>query len=201
MDASDFTDAIRQEWQALVAAQTPPPDPPRASWRPSRIALFTELEDVRLAWAALAAEIDVEAEGAALITPAWTLTAVVAHVASWAAEFRREAEAIARDETFDYTILHVPTRKGPTEWNEREIDRRRGIELAQLFDELDRESERLIELVLTLPDDRLYDERAMPYSPTGDPSVHWRGPFARVVQMKAFHDRHHLRRIRHTLRR
>jgi hypothetical protein len=199
MAASDVLDAVRQEWQAFVARQAPPPEPPRTTFRPSRAALFAELEGVRLEWAALAAEPRTPAARDTLVTPAWTMTHVVAHVASWAAEFRREAEAIARDEPFDYTILNVPTRQGPTEWNEREIGRRRGDALPALFDEIDRESERLIELVLTLPDDLLYGDRDMPYAPTGDPAVRWRGSLARVVQMKAFHDRHHLRRIRREL--
>jgi hypothetical protein len=199
--SSDFLDAIGREWLAFVAGQAPPAEAPRTTWRPSRAALFAELEDARLGWAELSADRDIAAQGGAFITPAWTLADVVAHVASWAAEFRREAEVIARDDAFDYTILHVPTRKGPTEWNEREIDERRAAALPDLFGEIDRETERLIDLVLTLPDDRLYGEQDMPYSPSGDPAVRWRGSLARVLQMKAFHDRHHLRRIRDQLKR
>lgn len=59
------------------------------------------------------------------------------NLASWAHEFRSEAEIAAPGESFDYQIIFAPG-VGPTEWNQAQVNQRR--EREEIFDELDSET-------------------------------------------------------------
>lgn len=162
-------------------------------------AVFAEFEDARLGFAELVASGLLEKYAERLVTRKWTLRDMLAHLASWAAEFRKEAETAARGGGFDYAILHVPSPRGPNEWNEERVEERRSLSLAEILGEYERETLRLQELVLLLPEETLAVEREFPLSPTGDPGALLRSSIGDITSMKCFHDRYHFGRIRQWL--
>ena len=165
----------------------------------TRVVVWAELEDVRLAVAELHAALDEDGARADLLaTSRWSVKDVVAHLAAWAGEFRREIEAVARREAFDYSITFVP-RIGPTDWNAREHDRRRDIPLDALFREFDAETAGLQDLALSLPDDVLFAVAELPQTPDGTAANRWRRRPADLMLMKCWHDRYHIGRLHQIL--
>jgi hypothetical protein len=197
----DVDRALTEAWQTLVAGVRPDPDLPAAmaqshGGRITRPVLWAELEDVRLAMAELRAAIDGDrADAGTLATTRWSVKDVVAHVASWAAEFREQIERVARREPFDYLITFTP-QVGPTEWNEREVERRREFSLDAAFDEFARETARVQELALSLSDAVLFTPAELPLTPDGTAGHRWRRALADLMLMKCWHDRYHLDRLR-----
>src|SRR5262245_39856912 len=72
--------------------------------RASRVALLAELDDLRLLVLELREALASPEAKTARITARWTALDVVAHLASWAAETRREMERLLAHTPFDYTI-------------------------------------------------------------------------------------------------
>jgi mycothiol maleylpyruvate isomerase-like protein len=203
MNELDVERTLTDEWQAFVAAArtNPPLGATTVEARGARITrpvLWAELEDVRLAFAEVHAALDDVSKADVLATTRWSVKDLVAHIASWAAEFRRQIETAAAGEAFDYLITFTP-RVGPTEWNARELDRRRAMSLDDRFHEFDAETARIQELALALPDDVLFMTAELPQTPDGLPEHRWRTRLADLMLMKCFHDRYHLDRIRDLL--
>ena len=203
MNELDVERTLNDAWQALVAATRTNADlaATTVEARGSRITrplLWAELEDVRLAFAEVHAALDEESKADVLATTLWSLKDLVAHLASWATEFRRQIETAAAGAAFDYLITFTP-RVGPTEWNARELDRRRAMSLDDRFRELDAATAQMQELALTLPDDVLFRTAELPQTPDGLPEHRWRARLADLMLMKCFHDRYHLERIRDLL--
>jgi len=201
MSELDVERALADEWLALVAAArpdaAPPPTPPDPRGGPlRRRAIWAELEDVRLTMAELHAALDDDPDRAGLrATTHWSVGDVAAHLASWAAEFRRQIETIARRDTFDYLITFTP-RVGPTAWNERALASRRGRSVDAAFAEFERETSRLQDLALELPDETLFGVADLPMTPDGTAAGRWRQRVAEVMLVKCFHDRYHIDRLR-----
>jgi len=194
---------LEREWQELLASVPEEQGADAAAARAAAAktplrpaAVFAELEDVRLGFAELVASGLLEKHAERLITRKWTLRDLLAHLASWAAEFRKETEIAARGGDFDYTILHVPSPRGPNEWNQERVEERRSLSLAEILAEYERETLRLQELVLLLPEETLAVDREFPLSPTGDPAALLRSSIGDIASMKCFHDRYHFARIR-----
>ena len=124
------------------------------------------------------------------------LRELLGHLSYWAAEFESELRTAAEDREFDYAIPGVMSEKGPTDWNEREVIKRRGATLDEIFAEYNRATEGLLELVLAMPEPRLLEPRGLPYSPSGDPAARWHGPAGMVPYFKCMHDRYHFEQIR-----
>jgi len=205
MNELDVERTLNDEWHTFVDTGQPNPDlaVTTVEARGNRITrplLWAELEDVRLAFAELHAALDEESKVDAPATTLWTVKDVVAHLASWATEFKRQIETVAARATFDYLITFTP-RVGPTEWNARELDRRRAMSLDDRFRELDAATARIQELALSLPDDLLFTAAELPQTPDGRPESRWRTRLADLMLMKCWHDRYHLDRLQEVLRR
>jgi mycothiol maleylpyruvate isomerase-like protein len=203
MNHLDVERTLHGEWQMLVDDARPNPDlaatiAAARGGRLTRPLLWAELEDVRLAFAEAHAAIDDASKADALATTQWTVKDLVAHLASWATEFRRQIERVAAREPFDYLITFTP-RVGPTEWNAREVGRRRSHSLDESFRELDSATERIQALALSLPDDVLFTPAELPQTPDGRAESRWRTPLADLMLMKCWHDRYHLARLREIL--
>lgn len=203
---TEFEQLLENEWRTLLAgvevAADVLPSPlalPVSRRMPlSPIALFARLEEVREGWVALRAAIRPD-DDERYVNAAWTLRDLVAHVASWAKEFRHEVETVVSGGSFDYAIPYVMTVMGPNEWNEQQVRARDFQSLDASFDELDAETVRLQELVLEISEEQLYGPAAFPLAPSGDPNATWKGPSAFIVAAKCEHDRHHIAQIKKRL--
>jgi uncharacterized damage-inducible protein DinB len=196
MNGLDVERTLNAAWQTFVDASQPNPDlvVTTVEARGNRITrpmLWAELEDVRLAFAELHAALDEESKSELPATTLWSVKDVVAHLASWATEFTRQIEMVVAHVPFDYLITFTP-RVGPTEWNAREVDRRRAMSLDDRFRELDAATARIQELALSLSDDLLFTAAELPQTPDGRPESRWRTRLADLMLMKCWHDRYHL---------
>jgi uncharacterized damage-inducible protein DinB len=196
-----LTARIASEWEALVR-RSADETRSRPEWLvpgrpvfPARpMALFAQLEEVLALWA--------ELRGAPLarsanrfITASWTLKDLLGHLASWAAEFRREVETMARGGTFDYAIPYALSVMGPNAWNAEAAEGQRSASLESILDEFEEQTGRLQDLVLAVPEDRLYVPTPSPLAPSGDPNATMQASIAQIVLGKCMHDRYHLGRI------
>ena len=199
MNELDVERTLNSEWQTFVEAGRPSPDlaittvEARGN-RITRPVLWAELEDVRLAFAERHAALEDESKADALATTHWSVKDLVAHLASWATEFARQIETVAARVPFDYLITFTP-RVGPTEWNARELERRRAMSLDDRFRELDAATARIQDLALSLSDDLLFTAAELPQTPDGRPENRWRTRLADLMLMKCWHDRYHLDRV------
>lgn len=205
MAKASMHDQLRREWQELLAS-LPPERVNSPRWFSaagpmrslSATELFAELEEVLSTWQALKAA-PLQEFARRFINPAWTLKDLLAHLASWAGEFRREVETAARGQEFDYAIPYALSVVGPNQWNQVEVENRTGKSLDEIFQEFETETTRLQDLVIELPQPALASESEFPLAPSGDPASLWRGNSAQIVLMKCVHDRYHMGRIRHWL--
>jgi hypothetical protein len=161
--------------------------------RTSRVALLAELEDLRLTFQDLRHALASPEAKTAGVTGRWTALDVVAHLASWAVETRREMERLLARIPFDYAI-HFEAEGGPRAWNQREVDDRAELGLSELVDELNTETERLVDLVLNAPAAALEEVVELPRT-SGEPPQRWRMPLGAMVLGSCWHARLHLRRL------
>jgi len=198
----EVEEILENEWGALVdnVEVTPGPLALSVSRRMpiSPIALFAQLEEVREQWRELRGSIQ-RGDAERYVNASWTLKDLVAHVASWAREFRHEVETVFRGGSFDYAIPYVMTVIGPNEWNEEQVRARASQSLDTSFDELDTETAHLQDLLLEMSESDLFGPKAFPLTPSGDPAARWRGPSAIIIAGKCEHDRHHIGQLRKRL--
>jgi len=193
---------LRNAWRALLEASTPGggplslPQHQRMALR--KTALFAQLEEVRVDWRELRAAIRPE-EVSRYVNAAWTLKDLIAHMASWATEFRHEVETALRGGRFDYAIPYAMTVMGPKQWNEDTVEARRARPIDELLEEFETQTVRLQEILLEMSERDLMELRELPLAPTGDPNATWRGPSAFIIAAKCEHDRHHIAQIRKRL--
>lgn len=203
---TELEDLLVSGWRELVdsfedasAAAPSPLALPAARRMPlSPVALFAQLEEVREEWRELRSTIQ-PGDADRFVNAAWSFKDLVAHVASWAKEFRHEVETVVRGGSFDYAIPYVMTVMGPNAWNEEQVRERETQSLDASFDELDSETVRLQELVFEMSEENLYAPATFPLAPSGDPSAKWKGPSAVIIAGKCEHDRHHLGQLRKRL--
>jgi hypothetical protein len=196
-------DRLAEDWTDLLA-RLPEPDVPRphGARRPLRApAVYAELEDLRLLVAELRADPRLEAGAERYLNASWTLKDLMAHLASWVAETRREAETAARGDRFDYAIPYALSVIGPNEWNAVEVEKRRPESLAGILAEYDGEVEQLQDLVLGLPDEALNRPQPFPLAPSGDPAALWTGTVGQIVVAQTMHQRYHLGQVQRWLAR
>lgn len=204
---ADIENVLEDAWRALAESDSTPSSPlampPDRRMPLSRIALFAQLEEVREDWAALRSTIEAGPPGDAerYVNGGWTLEDLVAHAASWAKEFRHEVETVFRGGSFDYAIPYVMTLVGPTEWNEEQVRARSAQSLDESFDEIERETVRLQDLLSEMSEAELYRFGTFPLAPSGDPEALWSGPSAVIIAGKCQHDRHHLSQLKACLAR
>jgi hypothetical protein len=124
---------------------------------------------------------------------------VLAHLASWARQARIETERLLTRQPFSFNIHFEPV-GGPRAWNQREVDARRDWPLADLFAEIETEHDRLIALVVEMPDEAAQQVVELPRT-SGEPPRPWRMPLAAMLIMSGWHERLHLARIDEILNR
>ncbi len=157
--------------------------------------MLAELEDVRLICSELRASLSIERCADRYLNANWTFKDLVAHLASWAKEFRQEVETAIRGGSFDYVIPGALSAFGPNEWNQAEVEKRAGESLSALLEEFEVENRALADLVVTTAEPSLRREARFPLSPTGEPGALFQGSPARLIAMKLLHDRYHLGQI------
>jgi hypothetical protein len=201
----DIEARLELEWRSLleaieVSGRSPLDLPFERRLALSRVALLAQLEEVREEWRLLRSLIDEEL-GSRFANAAWTLKDLLAHLASWAREFKSEIEAVSRKKSFDYAIPFAMTVRGPNQWNEREVQARRERSLGEVFREFDEETARLQDLVMEMEEPILYQPAPFPLAPSGNPQERMPIPPALLVSGKCLHDRHHFAQIRKLLER
>jgi hypothetical protein len=155
--------------------------------------MCVELEEVRRVWADLRRSPDFVCDSDQMMTSQWTLRDLTSHVASWAREFRLEAEISLRGEEVLYEI-YFDTRLGPTEWNHARVAERREQKLDDILCEIDAETCRMQDLILRAPSERLIAEAK--FGPVVGPER--RAMYHTLAELAAgrcVHDRYHLTRI------
>ncbi len=192
---------LQRDWDLLGGGLRAVEPAPRAGGPPfptTGAGLFAELEEVlhlqrelRRARPARYAR--------RFVNSGWTLRDLLAHLASWAAEFRRQVETIAAGREFDYAIPFALSVIGPNQWNEEQVQERRSLGLRAVLDQLEDETRRLQDVVLALPREMLLKPAMLPAAPSGDPRSRMPGNIAIVVSGKCNHDRYHLGQIRRWL--
>jgi hypothetical protein len=200
MSDASFAARLTAEWVDSVTRAAAPPassivaqaGPERAS----RTAVLAEIEDVRLTVEELAASLD-EVGAARLATRRWSIRDVLAHLASWAWQTCVEIERLRDGEAFDETIHFGVT--GPHAWNQRHVEERSGRSLAALLAEIDAGHERLIALVIEMPEADLHRIVDLPRT-IGEPAQPWRMPMSSMILMTCRHARLHLRGIERLMR-
>jgi hypothetical protein len=188
---------LAREWGEIVREPAAPtalgPPFPR-----SGAGLFAELEEVLLLWRELRRE-PLRRHARRFVSASWTLQDLLAHLASWAGEFRREVETVAAGREFDYSIPFALSIIGPNEWNEAEVERRRALTLEQVLDQFESETRALQDLVLALTPAEILKPATLPAAPSGNPAERMRGNVAIVVSGKCMHDRYHIGNVRRWL--
>jgi Mycothiol maleylpyruvate isomerase N-terminal domain len=160
--------------------------------------LFAELEEVLSLWRGLRRS-GLARHRHLYVNGGWTLRDLVAHMASWAAEFRQQAETIAAGREFEYAIPFALSLIGPNQWNAEQVAARRDLSFREVLDQFEEETERLQDLVLTLPREVLLRPAALPLAPDGDPRTRFPGSIAVAASAKCRHDRHHLGQLQRWL--
>ncbi len=188
---------LEAEWAAETRALAEARPAFLSSGRPpiaaTPLALAAQLEGILERWQAVRGSAEGFAERYA--NAAWTVKDMVGHLATWAAEFRRECETVLRGEGFDYAIPFALSILGPNEWNNRQAEAQRSVPLRALLDAFEADTRFLQDLVLSLPEPALYGEARLPLAPSGDPQALFRGSIAMVVLGKCTHDAYHIGRL------
>ena len=203
MAEHSIDDLLAQEWLELLARHSEPKAPlsPHARSPLRAAAVYAELEDVRLLAAEMRADPRLEPSAQRYVNASWTVKDLIAHLASWMAETRREVETAARGDAFDYAIPFALSVIGPNEWNAVEVGKRRPDSLAAVLEEYDAEIDRLEELVLELPSETLNRTQPFPLAPSGYPAALWSGSAGEIVVAQTMHQRYHLGQVRRWLQR
>ena len=192
---------VTAEWKALLE-KTRAEAPARPAWLtpgrpvfPARpMALFAQLEEVLALWAELRSA-PLERHADRFVNASWTLKDLLGHLASWAAEFRGQVETMARGGSFDYAIPYALSIVGPNAWNAVAAERQRAVSLEAILGQFEEETGRLQDLVLAVPEARLYAPAPSPLAPSGDPEAAIEASIAQIVLGKCMHDRYHLGQV------
>lgn len=127
--------------------------------------------------------------GKLLITAAWSLRDVIAHLVTWVEEFDREVRYLVETGA-DRLPWTVSSGNNYAEWNQARIDEMQGLSASTLLHRLDKSNGRLAEFIGSLSDEQLSQTAEIPwYSP---PHLSIRD----LVSVKAYHESCHIDRIR-----
>jgi hypothetical protein len=176
------------EQTKVLVASTPP-----IRVRPAT--LYMELEDLLAEWRELWNSEWFIPELDHSVTSEWTLKDVIAHVASWTAEMRIQSEILASGSDVPYQILFEKT-GGPKAWNAEQVQLRRMRSAEALTGEIERETARLQDLLFKVEQPILAFKRPIGIAMAASPAEPWIRSIAGIAELRCFHDRHHLGRIR-----
>jgi hypothetical protein len=162
--------------------------------------LVIELEDLLAEWREMWSSNWFGSGQDRLVTSEWTLKDVIAHVASWSAEMNAQAEILAKGSDVAYRILFEKV-GGPRTWNAEQVRLRRTHSLETLTLEIERETALLQDLLYKVELPILFFERPIGIASAAAPNDPWLRSIAGMVEMRCFHDRLHISRIRDWQRR
>jgi hypothetical protein len=108
---------------------------------------------------------------------------------------RVQAEMLAKDLDVPYRILFEQT-GGPRSWNAQQVERRRGQAVKILTSEIEHETARLQDLLFEVGQPVLFVERPIGIAFAATAGEPWIKSIAGIVEMRCFHDRWHIHRIR-----
>jgi len=182
---------LHHDWYQLLGQIIAPATPPLRLRPPT---LWIQLEDLLLQWRELWTSEWFAADQGQLITSEWTLKDLIAHVASWAGEFRSQAEILAGGNGVGYRILFDEV-GGPRSWNAEKVEMRRSQSLEELISEIDRETVRFQDRLFEVAIPALLTERPIGIVAAAAPGQPWIRSIAGLVEMRCFHERHHMTRI------
>ena len=168
--------------------------PAKPSIRLRPATLWIQLEDLLLQWRELWTSEWFAANQAQMVTSEWTLKDVIAHVASWAGELRTQGEILAGGAAVGYQILFDEI-GGPRSWNAEKVEMRRSRSLEELIGEIERETVRLQDVLYEVDLPALSTERPIGIARAASPEQPFIRSIAGLVDMRCFHDRHHMNRI------
>src|SRR5262245_57139941 len=190
---------LQQAWHQLLEQTTVlVGSVPTIRVRPAT--LCTELEDLLAEWREIWSSDWFGPERDRLVTSEWTLKDVVADVASWSAEMRAQAEILAKASEVPYRILFERV-GGPRIWNAEQVSLRREHSLDALIREVKNETAYLQSLLYNVERPILVCERPICIAMAAAPHEPWIRSIAGIVEMRCFHDRLHISRIRDWQRR
>ena len=121
-------------------------------------------------------------------------------MASWSAEMRAQAEILAKASEVPYRILFERV-GGPRTWNAEQVSLRREHSLDALIREIKNETALLQNLLYNVERPILFFERPIGIAMAAAPDEPWIRSIAGIVEMRCFHDRLHISRIRDWQRR
>src|SRR5262245_20633918 len=109
-------------------------------------------------------------------------------------EFRSQAEILAGGNEVGYRILFDEI-WGPRSENAENFEMRRSQSLEELVGEIERETVRFQDLLFEVGIPALLTERPTGIAATAAPGQPWIRSIAGLVEMRCFHERHHMTRI------
>src|SRR5215831_4966249 len=118
----------------------------------------------------------------------------MAHVASWTAELRAQAEILAGGTGVGYQIL-LDEIGGPRSWNAQKVELRRSRLLEEVIGEIERETVRFQDLLFEVDIPALSAEHPIGIALSAAPGEPWIRNIAGLVEMRCIHERHHMNRI------
>ena len=185
---------LQEAWHQLLEQTSVLVDSvPTIRVRPATLCI--ELDDLLSEWREIWSSDWFGSKRDRLVTSEWTLKDVVAHVASWSAEMRAQAEILAKGSEVPYRILFEKV-GGPRTWNAEHVSLRRAHSLDALIREIEDETALLEDLLYKVALPILFFERQIGIAMSAAPNEPWVRSLAGVVEMRCYHDRYHISRIR-----
>jgi len=116
----------------------------------------------------------------------WSVKDLLGHIAAWEREARLVAQKIAEEDApcFDYQI---DPRDEWREWNAREVEKRRGLPLSDILEELTAEHEKFKEMVEGLGEEQLSRKAISPWG--------WETTVEEQIRVQYQHEWGHARSI------
>jgi uncharacterized damage-inducible protein DinB len=92
----------------------------------------------------------------------WTIKDILGHITSWEEEDRKIAESILSEDCpqFDYSI--TPD-KNWREWNRKQIEKKKDYTIRRIYDELEVEHQRFVDMVKGLSEEQLSRKGTCPW--------------------------------------
>ena len=182
---------LQHDWQRFVSHITAPAN---LAIRITPATLWIALEDLLMEWRALWRSEWFAAVKDQLINSKWTLKDLMAHVASWAAELRAQAEILAGGTGVGYQILFDEI-GGPRSWNVEKVELRRRRLLEEVIGEIERETIRFQDLLFEVDIPALLTKHPIGIALAATPGEPRIRSIAGLVEMRCIHERHHMNRI------
>ncbi len=117
----------------------------------------------------------------------WTVKDILAHIAAWDAEVASAIHALATEKSprFGY---HIDPKDDFREWNAQQVEKRHGLNPAQVMAEVSESRQKLLEIIEGLDEAQLTWFGHVPWG--------WSASVEELIRVQAEHDEDHAARIR-----